>query len=235
MTRGRPRVCRRPGCGVLLTPRQVARGTRLHSRACHAATKRVHPQGPAACVHCGAPLTLQQRQRRRGRPESGQYCSVRCAIRARWGRQGTTRTHCALPSCGAPLTRHQQWRRRTYCSKSCAKVALHAERPLAWARMTATSHAVQRQRYVARLRAFLQACPDAETAARRGVENGRRVAWSRAGHGSWPRVHRYPRGHWQALARTVATAAPSKAEAFREGYRRAYADGIAMFDWRKAA
>lgn len=147
------------------------------------------------------------------------FCSIRCAIAARHGRPSSTpRTECA--GCSAPLTKPQQWRRREFCSKSCAKSSFWSARPDAWARITAKSHRVQRAHFVERLRRFLAACPSNEAAYDRGFGNGRRVAWGRAAQAGRqvqrPRVANNTRPAQRAAA---LVGCPSKAEAFRIGYR----------------
>lgn len=212
-------TCGRPDCATPLTARQLGQGTRFCSRWCHAQTRRLRAASTVtACRRCGKSLSTVQRQRRNG------HCSIRCSMRTRHGRPAHTRTRCA--DCNSPLTRQQIWRRRSWCSKACTKRAEWARRPELKARAVAASQAIQRRRYIVRLRAFLAtATPD--LAGAKGWRNGWAVATRRA------RVRgidspRPPYGSSVALRRAIVAAAPSVAEAYRRCYAAAYTRAWAL-------
>lgn len=78
--------CRREGCGIALTPRQLARGTRHCSRACSQQHRSKYP--PRRCCVCDRWLTPAQRRRDRG---VGRTCSVACRGVYMAGRPGVLR------------------------------------------------------------------------------------------------------------------------------------------------
>lgn len=89
--------------------------------------------------------------------------------------------------CGVPLKPQQRWRRRTYCSRSCAKTAFHADHPDAARRAGQLSYAkVGRKKYIERLKTALAGCKSLGEAYRRGYSNGYKVGVTRRrrGHSS---------------------------------------------------
>lgn len=216
-------TCAREGCGVALTPRQIGRGARFHSRPCHGLARRQVPVGrtvPTHCRVCSTRLTWAQARR-------GEHCSLRCVMRTRHGTAAPTRTHCA--NCDGPLTRRQRWRRRAYCSKGCAKSAEWRRRPDVKARAIRHGHATLRRRYVQRLRAFFLAGPTLAAAVERGFRVGYQVAVARMRRRGLVPTSRAARARYAARRREVVAAGGTAAGAYRAAYALGYGEGLARF------
>lgn len=210
----RPRRCQRPACGQPLTAKQIGRGQTYCSRACFAEVRRVRPRSTrSTCRACSKALS------RRHISDGAAHCSIRCAMRTRHGRPSPTVTACAW--CDTALTRRQRWRRRTYCSRACAKAAEWKARPEIKRRAVAASMATQRRRHLERLRAFLQACPDRETAGARGWFTGWSVAARRVRQSGV--TLRYAHRDRRGRIAEIAASAASRADAYRRCYAAAYA------------
>lgn len=206
-------TCARRECDAVLTPRQLARGSRYCSKRCHAQLRRLAPPSTQLqCLACPRRLTPTQVARRNA------HCSARCAMRTRWGRPAPSQTTCR--DCGHPLTRRQVWRRRDYCSKACVKRAEWRRRPDRKAVAIAHSQATHRRAFLVRLRAFLLTASPAEAGAR-GWRNGWSTAARRA-RARGLRVPRRRRGMTAAAIAALVATAPSRAEAYRACYRAAY-------------